>query len=80
MIPAWHSLDSVGGLCFDILSPLPLTWMNVAYRICPGRHLADQSLFEVIASTLCVFSVALPLDEQGNPMPLTGEMSNGMIT
>ena len=48
-------------------------------RICPGRHLAEQSLFAVIASVLSVFSITLPLDEQGNPVPLTGEMNNALI-
>ena len=48
-------------------------------RICPGRYLADQSLFAIVASVLAAFSITLPLDEQGNPVSLKVEMNSGLI-
>lgn len=80
MILGSRSLGSDGGLYFEVIFDLPLIQIYAARRICPGRYLADQSLFAVIASVLSVFSITLPLDEQGNPVPLEGEMSNEMIT
>ncbi|KXS93762.1 hypothetical protein AC578_4729 [Pseudocercospora eumusae] len=37
-------------------------------RICPGKLLADASLFLTIARTLAVFDIESPLDEDGRPM------------
>ena len=36
-------------------------------RICPGRHLALQSVYLVVACVLSVFVIEPTLDEDGNP-------------
>ena len=45
-------------------------WLTYVDRICPGRHLADSSLFIVCASILLVFNITPELDARGKPMPL----------
>ncbi len=39
-------------------------------RICPGRHLADMTLFIVTASVLSVFNVTKARDENGHEIPV----------
>ena len=40
-------------------------------RICPGRHLVDETLFIVTASVLSVFNVAKARDEDGHEIPVS---------
>ena len=54
-----------------MVSPGPLT----ASRICAGRHLADASLFIIVASVLHTLDVAPPLDSRGNPVKLEAKMN-----
>ncbi|KAH7906011.1 cytochrome P450-like protein [Hygrophoropsis aurantiaca] len=35
-------------------------------RICPGRHLADASLWAAMVSILATFSILRPIDDLGN--------------
>lgn len=51
-----------------------------ALRICPGRHFSDNSLFIVIALVLSVFNIEPPVDEQGNVIKLTPEVTSGMLS
>lgn len=37
-------------------------------RICPGRHLSDNSLFITVASVLSVFDISPVLDKDGKPI------------
>lgn len=39
--------------------------INSQSRICPGRELADSSLFIAIAMSLAVFDIRKPTDEKG---------------
>lgn len=55
----------------SLKQPLPI------HRICPGRHLAEQSLFIMIASILSAFSIAPPVDEHGKSVPCKLDMSSG---
>ncbi|KAG2021156.1 cytochrome P450 [Coprinopsis cinerea AmutBmut pab1-1] len=48
-------------------------------RICPGRHLALDSLGYMIACLLAVFNVSLPKDQYGNPVPIDMQITSGMI-
>ncbi|OBZ67817.1 O-methylsterigmatocystin oxidoreductase [Grifola frondosa] len=43
-------------------------------RICPGRHLADDSLFIIAASVLHVYEINPGLDEKGRPVPFSPAM------
>nr|VWO96823.1 N/A [Ganoderma boninense] len=49
-------------------------------RICPGRYFADTSLFINIASVLHVFDIGPPLDENGDPIRVKMEMSDGFLS
>ncbi|KAF4566385.1 hypothetical protein EYR36_011811 [Pleurotus pulmonarius] len=49
-------------------------------RMCPGRFFSDSSLYIIVASTLSVFSIQPPLDEQGNPVSLDVVMTTGLLS
>lgn len=49
-------------------------------RICPGRYLALPSLFINMASMLHVFDFSLPLDDNGQPLPVKYEEGHGLVT
>ena len=55
---------------FHLRDVLITGWLTCVDRICPGRHLADSSLFIVCASILLVFNITPELDARGKPMPL----------
>lgn len=48
-------------------------------RVCPGRHLAENSLFSLVSSILATFNITKKLDEHGNELPLKYEFSKGLI-
>ncbi|TCD64295.1 hypothetical protein EIP91_004273 [Steccherinum ochraceum] len=62
----------------DVKDPSTIAF-GFGRRICPGRHLAYNSLVMIIASLLHVFDVAAGQDESGNPAKLTMEMEPGLI-
>ncbi|KAI0670966.1 CyP450 monooxygenase [Trametes maxima] len=49
-------------------------------RVCAGRYFARNSLFITIASVLHVFTVGLPLDEDGRPIQIKYEQSHGLLS
>ena len=49
------------------------------YRICPGRHLATNSMTLTIASVLAAFNIAHATDAFGQKIPVRDEMSSGFI-
>ncbi|KAF9037735.1 cytochrome P450 [Panaeolus papilionaceus] len=49
-------------------------------RICPGRHMSDNALFMIIASTLAVYDVLPPLDDAGKPIKQKAEFTSGLLT
>ncbi|KAI0628194.1 CyP450 monooxygenase [Trametes polyzona] len=48
-------------------------------RICPGRHLADASLFLACASILHTFVISPPVDDDGRPVKLEAMMDTENI-
>ena len=60
----------------DVLNPV-----NVAFgfgrRVCPGRHMAYESLWITIASLIATFDVSKARDEQGNEITPTAEYEPG---
>ncbi|KAI0822115.1 cytochrome P450 [Trametes gibbosa] len=48
-------------------------------RICPGRHLAEASLFLACASVLQAFSISPPLDAHGRPVKLEARVETDLI-
>jgi cytochrome P450 len=55
--------------------PVLTTLFGLGKRICPGRHLADATIFIVIASLLSVFNIEKGNDTNGTPgdYPFTGD-------
>ena len=47
--------------------------------ICPGRHLADNSIFLMVACLLAVYDIKPPVDDQGNAIKLKPDFSNGIL-
>ncbi|KIJ43395.1 hypothetical protein M422DRAFT_169954 [Sphaerobolus stellatus SS14] len=72
-------LDDGGQFDRAVLDPFCVVF-GIGRRICPGRHLADQSLFSIISSVLAVFDITLPLDKDGKPCKLECEMTSGAIS
>lgn len=50
--------------------------MTFDFRICPGRHLSDASLFLTVTSILHTFDILLDPDFRGNDV----EMLTGLIS
>ena len=44
--------------------------------MCPGRHLAEDSLFATVASVLAVYDILPPSDDK----PLACKMSNAIVS
>ncbi|KAI0770762.1 putative CyP450 monooxygenase [Irpex lacteus] len=49
-------------------------------RICPGRHLAKDNAFFMIASVLHVFDVVPALDEHGKQLDPSVQMTTGLLS
>jgi len=50
-------------------------------RICPGIHIATQSMFIVISRVLWAFNIVPPTDESGVPiLPSADDFTSGLIT
>ncbi|KAI0752807.1 cytochrome P450 [Daedaleopsis nitida] len=49
-------------------------------RICPGRYFAESSLFIVVSTVLHSLSIAAAQDEQGRSVPLSGKMTEGLLS
>jgi len=56
-----------------------LTEINTP-RICPGRHLSNNSLYAVVSSVLAVFDIKPPLDEDGKPSKLNTDVTSGLLS
>lgn len=49
-------------------------------RICPGRYLAEASLFSTVSMSLSVFNIEKALDDQGTPITPVHENTSGTIS
>ena len=50
------------------------------FRICPGRHLAEDSIFIVVASILKLYTISLAKDAEGNEIPVVARYTSGFIS
>jgi cytochrome P450 len=50
-----------------------------SHRICPGQHLAESSLFLIIAMTLATFRISKACDERGRLVEPTVEWLPGTL-
>ena len=49
-------------------------------RICPGRHLAEASIWITIVSILAVFQIRKAKNERGEDIDVKLQFSNGQVT
>ncbi|KAF8960727.1 cytochrome P450 [Flammula alnicola] len=49
-------------------------------RMCPGRHMSDNSLYAIVSSVLAVYNITPPLDANGTPIKLTAEVTSGLLS
>jgi fumagillin biosynthesis cytochrome P450 monooxygenase len=59
--------------------PAPDFAFGFGRRVCPGRHLAESSLFVTIAQTLAVFEVRKALDANGKEVQPSREAMPGFL-
>jgi len=52
---------------------------EIWHRICPGRHLARDTLFILISSVLSVFDILPPKDENRNEVKVEARFSGGAV-
>ncbi|KAK2467643.1 hypothetical protein APHAL10511_000498 [Amanita phalloides] len=64
----------------NIPAPDPETAFGYGRRICPGRHLAKNELFIIIASVLASFNILPPVDGSGNPINAEVDQMNVFIS
>ena len=50
------------------------------FRICPGRHLADNSLYSIVSCLLAVYDIKPPVDDQGNITKLEAEFTSEFLS
>ena len=50
------------------------------YRICPGRHISDTTLYMAVSNVLAVYNIKPPTDDEGNEVKLTEEVTSGMLS
>ena len=48
-------------------------------RICPGRHLSDNSLYSIVSCLLAVYDIKPPVDDQGNIIKLEAEFTSEFL-
>lgn len=66
-----------GQLDKDVLDPFG-PGFGFGRRICPGRYISIDSVYAMIASTLAVFDIIAPKDEDGN-ITLRLETTDGIV-
>ncbi|KAF5335103.1 hypothetical protein D9611_010868 [Ephemerocybe angulata] len=62
--------DDTGAWELDPNAVEPNPTFGFGRRICPGRYLAFEMLFSVVAASLAMFNILPPEDEHGNPEKL----------
>ncbi|KIJ23526.1 hypothetical protein M422DRAFT_275879 [Sphaerobolus stellatus SS14] len=60
--------------------PYPTMAFGYGRRICPGRQMADETMFITIASILQIFSIRPSLDEQGREVNIIPDFSDGIFS
>ncbi|KDQ53890.1 hypothetical protein JAAARDRAFT_38861 [Jaapia argillacea MUCL 33604] len=49
-------------------------------RICPGRFLTNNAMYSLISILLSVFDIGPPLNERGEPVSVTPQMTSGLLS
>jgi hypothetical protein len=56
-----------------VCQPLP-------FRVCPGRHLVDSTLWILVVSVLATFNVRKKVDSNGKEIPVEGVFKGALIS
>ncbi|KAF8168805.1 cytochrome P450 [Mycena galopus ATCC 62051] len=56
--------------------PYPEAYFGYGRRICPGRGMALEAIWMIVASILAVFEISPALDENGDPIPVKGKFTS----
>jgi len=68
-----------GKLNPDVLDPASMAF-GFGRRICPGRHLSDNSLYLIVSCLLAVYDIEPPVDNQNAVIQLKPEFTNGILS
>jgi len=49
-------------------------------RMCPGRHLSDNSLYSIVSCLLAVYDIKPGVDHQGNSIKLKPDFTSGFLS
>ena len=49
---------------------IPCWWFSFSDRICPGKDIAENTMWICIASIFYAFKITPELDKDGNPLPV----------
>ena len=49
---------------------IPCWWVSFSDRICPGKDIAENTMWICIASIFYAFKITPELDKDGNPLPV----------
>ncbi|EDR09903.1 uncharacterized protein LACBIDRAFT_189790 [Laccaria bicolor S238N-H82] len=71
--------DANGRLDDTIRSPGAAAF-GFGRRVCPGRHLAETSLYAAVSNVLAVYNIKPPTDDEGNEVKLREEVTNGVLS
>ncbi|KAF8510113.1 cytochrome P450 [Hysterangium stoloniferum] len=58
----------------------PIASFGFGRRICPGRHLAENTIFIIIVSLLKAFRITPKKDMNGNPIPIKEAFTSGLLS
>jgi hypothetical protein len=72
-------LDLVDGMTSELLVD-EIGVLTAGTSICPGRFLADNSVFIAIASILKVFDITLARDSNGSEIPVPAVFTSGFMS
>ncbi|KAF8815532.1 cytochrome P450 [Phlegmacium glaucopus] len=68
-----------GKLNPDVLDPSSVAF-GYGRRICPGRHLSDNSLYSIVSCLLAVYDIKPPVDDHGNIIKLEPKFTSGLLS
>ena len=64
----------------NILRSASYESLPIFLRVCPGRHLSDNTLYSTVSCLLAVYDIKPPVDDQGNIIKLNPDFTNGFLS
>ena len=77
----WFLVLDAGWFYMFLLRCINISWIIIfLYRVCPGRHLADNLLFSIVSCLLAVYDIKPPVDNMGNPIKLEADFTSEFLS